>query len=193
MIGRFLTAFFLSLATASLVLGQENTSGGERGPFDTLGPLKVTNTVIFAAIVGYFIYRKAPAFFNARSADIQKAIRDATGLKMDADLRYSEIDRRMATLSEEVKRLRDEAGAEMEREYRRRQQETQEGIRRIQSNADAQIGAFRHAGVRSLQNYAADAAVDLAASRIAAGSSLQSPESFVQEFTSLVGQQEKAR
>jgi F0F1-type ATP synthase membrane subunit b/b' len=193
MIGRVLTALFLALPTAGLVFAQENGSGGEGGPYDTLGPLKVTNTVIFAVIIGYYIYKKAPAFFNARSADIQKAIRDATGLKMEADLRYSEIDRRMATLSDEVKRLRDEAAAEMEREYRRRQQEMQEDIRRIQLNADAQIGAFRHAGMRSLKDYAADAAIDRAARRITEATPQQAAESYVQEFTTLVGQQEKTK
>ena len=52
--------------------------------------------------IGYFDRQIRAQFFNARSADIQKAIQEATGLKMNADLRYSEIDRKMANLSSEV-------------------------------------------------------------------------------------------
>lgn len=183
MIRRILVWAFLFLPSVGSLWAQEN---GERGPFDTLGPLKIANTLIFAALLGYFIYRKAPAFFNARSADIQKAIRDATGLKMEADLRYSAIDRKMATLSEEVKRLRDESAAEMEREYRRRQGETQEGIRRIQANTEAQIEAFRQAGTRSLRDYATDSALDLAAKRIAERAERSLSEGSLHEFTHLV-------
>jgi F0F1-type ATP synthase membrane subunit b/b' len=174
---------FLMFAGAGGLLAHE---GGERGPFDTLGPLKIVNTLIFAAILGYFLYKKAPAFFNARSADIQKAIREATGLKMDADLRYSAIDRKMATLSEEVKRLRDESAVEMEREHRRRQQEAEEGIRRIQANANAQIEAFRQAELHSLRAYATDAALDVAATRIRERAPAVLAEDSVREFVQLV-------
>src|SRR5947209_1006757 len=85
---------------------QEHNRQQEREPENTLGPWRIANTLLFAAVFGWFLYRTAPKFFNARSADIQKAIKDATGLKIEADFRYSEVDRKMATLAEEVKRMR---------------------------------------------------------------------------------------
>ncbi len=180
----FLALVLLSGPAASWA--QESGQSGEGGPFDTLGPWKITNTLIAAAVLGYFLYKKAPEFFNTRSADIQKAIRDATGLKMEADLRYSDIDRKMATISDEVKRLRNQAALEMERERQRRQQETEEAIRRIQANANAQIEAFRQAGTRSVRAYAADAALDLAARRIREQAISAVSEDSLHEFTQLV-------
>jgi len=67
------------------------------------------NTALFAIGLGWAIWKMAPSFFNARSADIQRAITEATGLKMQADLRYSEIDRKMATLPDEVKRMKEQS------------------------------------------------------------------------------------
>ncbi|MCU1292163.1 MAG: hypothetical protein JWP08_1013 [Bryobacterales bacterium] len=175
----------LLLGSTGAVFAQES-EGGVSGPSDTLGPWKIANTVIFVAILGYFLYKKAPAFFNARSADIQRAIREATGLKMEADLRYSAMDRKMATLADEVKRLRDQSAADMEREHRRRQQETEDGIRRIQANLAAQIQAFRQAGIRSLRAQTSQAAVDLAARRLQEQAGRNVPEESMQEFIHLV-------
>lgn len=182
---RVLLSSLILLSAAGAALAAQET-GGERGPYDTLGPWKIVNTLIFAALVGYFIYKKAPAFFSARSADIQKAIREATGLKMTADLRYSEIDRKMATLAEEVKKMRNQSDAEMALEHQRRQEETAEGVRRIQANADAQIQAFRQAGTRGLRSYATDAALDQAAKRIQERAGPDLSEDSVHEFTKLV-------
>lgn len=183
---RAAVSVLVTLATGGVLFAQENATGGEHGPFDTLGPWKIANTLIFAALVGYFIYKKAPAFFNARSSDILKAIQDATGLKMDADLRYSAVDRQMATLPAEMKKLRDQSAVEMGREHLRRRQETEEAIRRIEANADAQIQAFLQGGIRALRTHATDAALDLAAQRLRerAGESLS--EYSLHEFTHLV-------
>lgn len=174
---------FLPMAHAAFA---QETGGGERGPYDTLGPWKIANTLIFVALLGYFLYKKAPAFFQARSADIQKAIRDATGLKMEADLRYSEMDRKMATLSEEVKKMREQAALEMQQEHRRRERETEEAVRRIQGNAEAQIQGFRQAAVRQLEAQAADIALELAAGRLADRAKAPLPEDALNEFIHLV-------
>jgi F0F1-type ATP synthase membrane subunit b/b' len=123
---------------------------------------KLINTAIFAVLLGYYIAKSAPRFFNARSADIQRAIKDATGLKMDADLRYSEADRKMATLAEAISRLRAEAAAEMEREHQRVRHETEQERDRIDHNVAAEIEAFRLAGIRQVRRRTATAALDLA-------------------------------
>ena len=180
-----LSSTLLFLAFASSIFAQES-EGGPSGPYDTLGPWKIANTLIFVAIFGYFLYKRAPGFFNARSSDIQRAIREATGLKMEADLRYSAMDRKMATLGDEVKRLREQAAADMEREHQRRQQETEEGIHRIQANLAAQIQAFRQAGMRSLQNRTAQAAVDLAAKRLQEQAGGNVSDDRLHEFIHLV-------
>ena len=82
---------------------------------DKVGIWKLINSAIFAVLLGWFLWKYAPRFFNARSADIQRAIKEATGLKLDADYRYSEIDRKMALLGEEVQKMREHARMEVPR------------------------------------------------------------------------------
>ncbi len=153
-----------------------------------VGKWKIINTVLFAAGLGYLIYRSAPGFFNARSADIQKAIQDATGLKMDADFRSSAIDRKMASLSDEVKKLREQSAADMEREHQRVQEDTQQGLRRIENNVNAEIEAFRQRGVRRVRQRAAQAAFELAAQRLQAQAGTGEAEESVQDFIHVVEQ-----
>ncbi len=120
------------------------------------------NSVIFAAGFAYAIWKYSPAFFNARSSEIQKAIQDATGLKIQADFRYSEMDRKMATLPREVARLREQSKAEMEREHRRRSDETEHELRTIHASLQAQIAASREEGVHQIQRTAALKALESA-------------------------------
>jgi F0F1-type ATP synthase membrane subunit b/b' len=127
---------------------------------------KIANFVLFAGGIGFFIYKFAPGFFNARSADIQKAIQEATGLKMSADLRYSEIDRKMANLSVEVGRLRAESQAEMEREHARMIAQTKEEIAYIQKSVANEIEALRGEGADKLRVHATQQALAQAEARL---------------------------
>jgi F-type H+-transporting ATPase subunit b len=173
------------LATAAHpVQAQEQRQ--EKEPENTLGPLRITNTLIFAAVFGYFLYRTAPKFFNARSADIQKAIKDATGLKLEADYRYSEVDRKMATLAEEVKRMRDASAAEMEREHRRVRQDTEQGIARIHHSIANEIEAFRKQGIREVRQHTAEAALARAEQRLRERLGAAEPDDLVEDFIHLV-------
>ena len=117
------------------------------------------NSILFAAGLGFALWKYAPAFFNARSADIQKTIREATGLKMQADLRYSEMDRKMATLEEEVKRMREQARTEMEREHERRRQETAGELEHINHSVAAEIGALRAESANQIRQRTAQLAL----------------------------------
>ena len=118
------------------------------------------NTAIFAIGLGWAIWKMAPAFFNARSADIQRAIKEATGLKMQADLRYSEIDRKMATLPEEVKRIQEASAAEVE--------------------------ALRQDAIRTARQRTARGALQLAEERLAARVSGASNDELLRDFIHLV-------
>jgi F-type H+-transporting ATPase subunit b len=169
---------------ACVAFAQETAQAQE--PADTLGPWKIANTLIFAVGLGYFIYRYAPGFFNTRSADIQKAIREATGLKMEADLRYSEIDRKMATLGDEVGKLRERSAIEIEREHQRIQAQTRAELVRIQHNLGAEIDAFRQRGVRTLRQQAAQSAMELATRRLEERIEEAEPEQSVQDLIHLV-------
>ena len=147
---------------------------------------KIANFAIFAGGIGYLIFKFAPEFFNARSADIQKAIKDATGLKMEADLRYSETDRKMANLAEEAGRLRAESRAELEREYARLRAHTAEEIAHIQKSVGVEIEAQRADGAAKLRVYAADQALAEAGKRLRDRFASDDQKDFVGDFLQLV-------
>ncbi|MFL6451816.1 MAG: hypothetical protein ACJ746_29730 [Bryobacteraceae bacterium] len=144
------------------------------------------NTAIFAIGLGWAVWKLAPGFFNARSADIQRAIKEATGLKMEADLRYSEIDRRMATLPEEVRRMREQSAIDMDREHRRRQEETDREVRRIDQASAAEIEALRQEAIRSARQRTARRALELAEERLASRVSSSSNDELLSDFIHLV-------
>jgi F0F1-type ATP synthase membrane subunit b/b' len=112
--------------------------------------------------LGYLAAKNAPAFFNARSEEIQKAIKDATGLKVDADFRSSEIDRRMATLGEEVQKLRSAAKTAMEREGARIEEETRVTLQRIHEHTLREIESLQRQTALAVREHAIQLATELA-------------------------------
>lgn len=160
-------------------------SQSEIGAMDRIGRWKLINTAIFAVLLGWGIAKTAPRFFNARSADIQKAIKDATGLKMDADLRYGEMDRKMATLGDEVKRLREQGDREMDREHRRMQEDGETERERVRRHLAAEIEALRAEKRLALRRRTAQQALDLAEQRLRAGGGEQDA-GLLQDFIHLV-------
>jgi F-type H+-transporting ATPase subunit b len=149
-------------------------------------PWSLINFAIFAVAFGYALAKLGPRFFNARSADIQKAIKDATGLKIEADFRYSEIDKRMANLAGEVERLKAEARTNMERVHERLLRETREEEERIHARTAAEIDALRGEGIHQVRLTAAQRAFGLAEKRLAERFASRDPEDMLHDFAELV-------
>lgn len=190
--GAFLLTLTMAFAPAQRVNAQtaeeksaaSQESGGEQEDADFKWHL--INTGIFALGLGWAIWKFAPGFFNARSADIQKAIQEATGLKLQADLRYSEIDRKMALLPEEVNKLKEEARIAMDREYTRRKEDTARDLRHIQDTSAAEIEAIRLESIRQLRQRTAQLALQRAERRLAERSPDSSNDELMQDFLHLV-------
>jgi F-type H+-transporting ATPase subunit b len=150
----------------ALQVSAQESQAQETAQLDAVTKWKIINTAIFAALVGWFLWKYAPRFFNARSADIQKAIKDATGLKLEADYRYSEVDRKMASLAEEVKKMREQAKIEWDREHERLRKEADGDIAHIRQNVTNEIEAFRLEGAQRLRQHTAQLALQLAERRL---------------------------
>jgi len=180
-------AIFLLLTGAGHALAQESQAQ-ETAALDAVTKWKIINTAIFALGLGWFLWKYAPAFFNARSDDIQKAIKDATGLKIEADFRYSEIDRKIATLADEVKRMREEARTEIEREHERFRRDAQREIEHIHQNVAAEIEAFRQKGIHQLRQHTVQVAMQLAERQLQQRFQSGEPEGPLQDFIHLVEQ-----
>jgi F0F1-type ATP synthase membrane subunit b/b' len=176
----------LFLLTAALYGAAQVPSPQETAVIDAVTRWKIANTAIFAIGLGYLIAKYAPVFFNARSAEIQKAIQDATGLKIEAEFRSSEIDRKMASLAEEVKKLRQQYTVEMEREQERFRRETEAEMEHIRHNVAAEIEALRLDGVRVVRQHAAQLALQEAERRLRDREGLESQDDLVRDFVHLV-------
>jgi len=183
---RLLTAAGVILFGAALQLAAQEAAAQETALLDAVTMRKIVNTAIFFALIGWFLWKYAPRFFNARSADIQKAIQDATGLKLEADYRYSEVDRKMATLGEEVKHMREQARKEWERERERLRQEADEDIRHIRNNVANELEAFRLEGVQHLRRHTARLALESAERRLRHRFAQGEPDALMQNFIHLV-------
>jgi F-type H+-transporting ATPase subunit b len=149
-------------------------------------PWGALNFLIFAVALGYALVKLGPAFFNARSADIQKAIKDATGLKIDADFRYSEIDKRMANLPGEVEKLKADARANMDKVHERLLRETREEEERIKASTAAEIEALRGEGIQQVRLTAAQRAFGLAEKRLTERFTSSDSDDLLHDFTELV-------
>jgi F-type H+-transporting ATPase subunit b len=170
----------IQLTAAQLPTAQESAA------MDAVTRLKIANTLIFAVGLGYLIARYAPAFFNARSFEIQKAIQDATGLKIEAEFRSSEIDRKMARLGDEVKKLREQYKSEMEREHQRFQHDTDAEIRHIHRNVEAEIEALRLEASHQVRQHAAELALQLAEQRLQERAGPDVQNNLISDFVHVV-------
>ena len=153
---------------------------------DTVDRWKIINTAIFVAGLGWFLAKYGPRFFNARSSDIQKAIKDATGLKIEADFRYSVIDKKMASLPQEVEKLRQQGRQEMEREQARFRQQTQAEVERIKIHAGIEIDALRKEAADRVQLHTAQLALGLAERRLQDRFASGEPADLTDDFIRLI-------
>jgi F0F1-type ATP synthase membrane subunit b/b' len=147
---------------------------------------KWINFGILAAGLGYVIAKNGPRFFNARSEEIQKAIQDATGLKIEADFRVSEIDRRMAGLGAEIQKLREAAKSELERESQRIDSDTRVALHRIQEHTTREIEALRHQAALAVRQHAVRLATDLAILNLTDHPEQVDQDGLIQSFASTV-------
>ena len=158
----------------------------ETAALDRVGIWKILNFLLFAAGLGWAIWKYAPAFFNARSADIQKAIEDATGLKIEADFRRSDIDKRMANISAEIAQLEQQGNIEMEREHQRLLGQGDEELEHIRKQVAAELEGFRYDGMLALRRQTAQRAIDSASRKLQDRFASGEPGDLLQDFVHLV-------
>jgi F-type H+-transporting ATPase subunit b len=175
-------AIFLLL---TVQLGAQPSQAQQTSRLDAVTVWKIVNTLLFFGLLAYAIWKYGPSFFKARSLAIQKAIEEATGLRIEAEFRYSQIDKKMATLPEEIRKLREEDAEERERDHRAFIEETENAVRHIWHNANAEIDAFRQQGVRQVRQRAAELALQIAEVRIRDRFGAIEPDDLVNDFVRL--------
>jgi F-type H+-transporting ATPase subunit b len=143
---------------------------------------KWINFAILVGVLGYLIGKKAPAFFQGRTAGIQRDIREATRLREEAEQRAAEMERRMASLGDEIEKVRHGAKRQMAHEGERIRQETAQHIARVQHAAEQDISALAKHATQELKAYSAALAIDLAEQRIRTQMTGDSQNHLVERF-----------
>jgi F-type H+-transporting ATPase subunit b len=127
---------------------------------------KWANFAILAGALGYFLYKKAGAFFRSRTEAIRQGIEEADRLRREADERAAGIERRMNNLQAEIEVLRKNARDEMAAENERLRRETQAVLQKIREQAEQEISSAAKAARHEVRAHAAELAVGLAAGKI---------------------------
>jgi F-type H+-transporting ATPase subunit b len=123
----------------------------------------------FGVIAGIFIWvtrKYLPGAFKARTAAIQKAIKEAQKASEDARQRLAEIESRLGKLDAEIGAMRDAAEKEAAAEEARIRAAAKEDARKILESAQQEIASAAKAARRELTAYAADLAIGLAKRQI---------------------------
>ncbi|MGC1370616.1 MAG: ATP synthase F0 subunit B [Candidatus Sulfotelmatobacter sp.] len=124
------------------------------------------NFFVVAVLILWLAHRFLPGMFSARTAAIQKAMREAQKASEEARRRLAEIDNRLTRLDGEIGMMRNAAEKETAAEEARIQAVAQEEVRRIVAGAQQEIASAAKAARRQLTAYAADLAVGLAQKQI---------------------------
>lgn len=163
----------------------ESQQHGEESDHTTLW--KFANFLILAGAAGYFLYKKGGTFFAGRTAGIQRGLAEAAQLKAQAEARYADIERRLASLGAEIEALRQRAGEETGLEHARVCEETERDLRKIQAQAEQEIAATVKSARQQLRAYSAELAVGLAAGKIRARLTPETDRALVASMVREVG------
>jgi F-type H+-transporting ATPase subunit b len=123
----------------------------------------------FGVIAGIFIWvtrKYLPGAFTARTAAIQKAIKEAQKASEEARQKLAEIESRLAKLDAEIGAMRDAAEKEAAAEEVRIRAAAEEDARKILESAQQEIATAAKTARRELTAYAADLAIGLAKRQI---------------------------
>jgi F-type H+-transporting ATPase subunit b len=143
---------------------------------------KWANFLILAGAIGYVIKKKAPAFFSARDAEIQKNIAAARKMKEEADAHMADVEKRLAGIDADIRALRESARAEAAAETERMRSETDLALAKIQAHAAMEIEAAVHSARMQLKIYAGQLATDLAREKVLARLTPQTQDKLVGLF-----------
>lgn len=124
------------------------------------------NFLILAAAILYAIAKALPKVFRGRSEGIQKHIIEARSATESANLRLAAVEDRLSRLDGEIAAIRTESEQGAASDEAHLKQQIEEETQRILQSAEQEIAAASSQAQRSLRAYAAEIAIDRAASHL---------------------------
>ncbi|NIM57883.1 MAG: F0F1 ATP synthase subunit B [Candidatus Aminicenantes bacterium] len=151
-----LLPFFISMAPAD----EEHSSNFK----DFIG--KAVNFIILFGGLAYFLFKPIRNFLQKRSEEIEQGLKDAESAQKEAEMKLREAKVRLATLEDEIEKLKKDAEIEGSKEKERIIQLAQQEAERIKHFAKQEIDMLMRAGIQDLKQYTAELASALAEERI---------------------------
>jgi F-type H+-transporting ATPase subunit b len=145
----------------SMVSADEEHSSNFR---DFIG--KTVNFIVLFGGLAYFLYKPVRNFLQKRSLEIEQGLKEAGDAQREAELKLREVNARLATLEDEIEKLKKEAEIEGRKERERVIQLAQQEAERIKYFAKQEIEMLMRAGIKDLKQYTAELASALAEERI---------------------------
>ena len=127
---------------------------------------EVTNFLLLAVLVAWFLARLLPKTFRARTSAIQKHLVDARVATEEATARMNSVESRLSRLDEQIAAMREQAERDWGAEEKRVKAAVEEEKQKILAAAEQEISTAMTMARRQIQQFAADLAIDQAAKKL---------------------------
>ncbi|HEY0264104.1 MAG TPA: ATP synthase F0 subunit B [Granulicella sp.] len=129
-------------------------------PDQSATAFEVTNFLILAIAVGWFLAKALPKTFRGRSSAIQKHLVDARTATEEANARLGSVEARLAKLDGQIAEMRSEAEKHLALDEQRIKTAVEDEKKKITDAAEQEIAAATLQARRTLQQFAAELAID---------------------------------
>ena len=147
---------------------------------------EVLNFAVLAVLVGVFLAKALPKTFRDRSSRIQKDLVDARTATEEASARMTGIEDRLALLDGQITTLKAQSEAALAADEARIKASVEEETKKILASAEQEIAAATLHAQRSLQQQAAELAIEQAARKLVINA--ETDRLLVQNFARRLGQ-----
>jgi F-type H+-transporting ATPase subunit b len=127
---------------------------------------EILNFAIIAFAVGIPLFRWLPKFLRNRKEKLRSDIESAKKVTADATARLKAVEAKLASLDGEIQKFRTEVEAESLQDEKKIKASLGEESARIVQAAEQEIGQAAAQARRGLRNFAADLAIEKAASEL---------------------------
>lgn len=145
----------------------------------------ITNFVVLALLVGWFLLKTLPKTFRDRNAALQKHLVEAQKASTEANARLSGVEARLGKLDEQIAAMRAQAEKDALQDEQRMKASVEEEKQKVLAAAEQEIAAAAAQARRQIQQYAADLAIDQAAKKLVV--TAETDRLLVQEFARRLG------
>jgi len=127
---------------------------------------EIINSAILIFVILFFIVKIVPKAIRNRNANIEKKLDEARLETKNANERLGQVEAKLAKIGDEIDAIRQQTERDMVGDEKRIKQALEDERQRIVHSAEQEIESAGAAAKRELKRFAAELAIDRAASRI---------------------------